>query len=426
LNRRPVCLLVTTTWWPLSARLAARLAQQGFEVSALCPPHHPIAKVTGLRSIHSFKLLDPIDSLVSAIQSTAPDVIIPCDERAVLQLHALHAKSSQWRSLIESSLGESRAFGIVLDRAKLMRTAGELGLPIAETTSIGSTDELRSWFSQHEKGVLKLDGSSGGNGVGFAFSEEHAAPIFERMRRRLGLGTAAKRLFVNHDRAALWEWRERRTPAISIQDFIPGQPANSMLACWKGELLGHVSVEVLRTQDVKGAATVVRVTERDDMALAARLLTRRLGLSGFYGLDFILEQKTGRAVLIELNPRCTQLGHLSLPMSGDLAGVVYRRLAGESTPQSPVYQSGDTIVLFPHALRWDRDCPFLATGWHDVPWDQPALVAELLLAPWPERQWMSRLYNFMSRQPAPRGVQWHESLIDLAVATREQQQTSVE
>jgi len=35
----------------------------------------------------------------------------------------------------------------------------------------------------------------------------------------------------------------------------------------------------------------------------------------------------------------------------------------------------------------------LRSGYHDVPWDEPQLVRELLQKPWPERQWLSRLYH---------------------------------
>ena len=37
-----------------------------------------------------------------------------------------------------------------------------------------------------------------------------------------------------------------------------------------------------------GSATVVRLTERPEMLLAAKRIARRLGLSGFFGLDFML------------------------------------------------------------------------------------------------------------------------------------------
>lgn len=62
----------------------------------------------------------------------------------------------------------------------------------------------------------------------------------------------------------------------------------------------------------------VRLIDHSEMAQAACKLAQRLELSGFHGLDFVLEADSGAAYLIELNPRCTQLGHLSIARQGSL------------------------------------------------------------------------------------------------------------
>jgi hypothetical protein len=45
----PKVLLVTSNWWPLSARLAMALLRHGCKVAALCPPGHPLRYVTESR-----------------------------------------------------------------------------------------------------------------------------------------------------------------------------------------------------------------------------------------------------------------------------------------------------------------------------------------------------------------------------------------
>src|SRR6202034_4813537 len=96
--------------------------------------------------------------------------------------------------------------------------------------------------------------------------------------------------------------------------------ANSMLVARRGELLSIVSVIVVAAEGLAGAATIVRVIQNEQMRKAAELVVSRLKLSGFYGLDFIIESATGTPVLIEMNPRCTQLGHIELSGEGGLAG----------------------------------------------------------------------------------------------------------
>jgi hypothetical protein len=54
------------------------------------------------------------------------------------------------------------------------------------------------------------------------------------------------------------------------------------------KVLPGISVEVVQSRGATGSATVVRLTERPEMLLAAKRIARRLGLSGFFGLDFML------------------------------------------------------------------------------------------------------------------------------------------
>jgi D-alanine-D-alanine ligase-like ATP-grasp enzyme len=85
-----------------------------------------------------------------------------------------------------------------------------------------------------------------------------------------------------------------------------------MLVCWRGEVLASVAVEVLRSHNPRGAATVVRIIDHPKIRAAGIALAGALNTSGFVGLDFIL-QPDGSAHLLEMNPRATQLGHLRLP-----------------------------------------------------------------------------------------------------------------
>jgi hypothetical protein len=138
---------------------------------------------------------------------------------------------------------------------------------------------------------------------------------------------------------------------------------------------------------------VVRLIENAEIADAARLLARRLMLNGFYGLDFLLERGSGAAYLIEVNPRCTQLGHLRLPEQGDLAGTLIAQLKGEPAPVEDNPIASDTIAFFPQAFHLNPRNPYLSRGYHDVPWEEPALFHELLRDSWPHRQWHARAYR---------------------------------
>jgi predicted ATP-grasp superfamily ATP-dependent carboligase len=193
----------------------------------------------------------------------------------------------------------------------------------------------------------------------------------------------------------LWLRRANRARAITVQEFIPGRPANSMFACWHGEVLAIVSVAVVASEGPTGAAIIVRVIEDEEVKRAAERVASRLKLTGFYGMDFILDSRTGAPYLIEMNPRCTQLGHIEFMDQGSLAGAFSAVLRGEFRPQN-IQKSArfDKIALFPQALAAGEVCrPYLDTTYHDVPNEEPALQAELMLKSWPHRRWATRLYH---------------------------------
>jgi len=387
-------LLCATLWWSSSARLAMAFLRHGCSVSAVCPPGHPLRYITGIETIYTYGSLASIHSLKTAIRTAQPSIIVPCDDGVVWQLHALHATEADLRPLIELSLGASKAYPTIQKRGEVLHVAGELGIRVPRTQLVNSLDDLEGWC-QDAPAVLKIDGTWGGEGVVIVRSPQEAIQGYYAARGTARAGVAWKRFLINRRPVALWSWRRSKALKITIQEFIPGVPATTMFACWRGEVLAHTTVEVLSAQGITGAATVVRPLENSAIEDAARLLAYEFQLSGFHGLDFILEKGSGEAYMIELNPRSTQLGHLNLSSHGDLAGVIAARLRNEAlcpvAPEDRILDS--SIAFFPHAFKSNPKSAYLRQGYHDVPWEEPALVRELMRDSWPDRQWLSRVYH---------------------------------
>ena len=99
-----------------------------------------------------------------------------------------------------------------------------------------------------------------------------------------------------------------------------------------------VSVAVIAADGPTGAAIIVQRIMSEQLKEIAQRLIKPLQLSGFYGLDFMIEEKTGTPYLIEMNPRCTQLGHLEFPDQCSLAGSLRCRPARR--PQTLGGESG--------------------------------------------------------------------------------------
>jgi len=152
-------------------------------------------------------------------------------------------------------------------------------------------------------------------------------------------------------------------------------------------VLAGIGVEVVSALGLQGPAIVVRVVENSDMMQAAKRIARRLELSGFFGLDFMIEDGTDLTYLIEMNPRCTPLSHLQLGTGRDMVGALHAQLVGQSFRATPSVTQSEMIAYFPQA--WTSQSEFLRTSFQDLPEDEPELI-EVLLHPWSERSLLGR------------------------------------
>jgi ATP-grasp domain len=398
-QKRPTVLLAATLWWPASARLALRFIEYGCRVVAICPRGHLLTHVVGIEKVHYYDRLSSLRSLELAVRQERPDFLVPCDDRAVWQAHELHESRPDLRPLLEGSLGAPAGYRVTRHRARLLGRARELGVRVPETVRVESERDVEAWFRRHSSAVLKLDDTWGGDGVKIVRSKREAIAAYTKLSRLAGIATACKRMIINQDPLSLWDWGRRTHAVITIQRVIDGRPANAMIACWRGELLDMVTVEVLASQGATGAALMVRVVDNAEVVTTARRLVEDLKLTGFCGLDFMVEAGTGAFHLIEMNPRCTQLGHLAAGREHDLAGVLFAKLAGLGRPPAAAPIRNKVIAFFPQADAWTPRSPFLHSGHHDVPWQQPDLMREISREPWPDRQWRARLYHWVNPSP---------------------------
>jgi hypothetical protein len=399
-------LITSTNWWPLAARLAAAFGASGAHVGVICPRGSPLLSVSSVREVFKYAALSPTQAVAGAMRAMKPDLVVPCDERALAHLHALHAAlpaGDGLRRLIERSLGDPACYAALRSRGQALELAGQDGSLEPASRELRSEADVREWCANRPlPAVIKADGTWGGAGVEMVDSLTSALAAFRRMSRPLATWRVAKFLLSNRDPFPLRGWLDRTRPGVIGQDFVKGRAANIMVACWRGEVLASVGAIALETVKDFGAATIIRLVSHPEMEAVAARLVRRLGMSGFCGIDFILEDG-GKAFMIELNPRATQLGHLPFGPMGSLVSVFLARLRGETAPAvtGPRIAEKGTVAFFPQAWLADSDSPLLPLAYPDVPWREPALIAELVRRPWDVRSPLARLTGFLIRRPDP-------------------------
>jgi hypothetical protein len=218
-----------------------------------------------------------------------------------------------------------------------------------------------------------------------------AEDAFAQMTRPASGLLGFRELLLEGDYFCIKPWLRRERPAMSVQGYIDGWPANIGVACWQGEVMAAVCAEAVATESATGPSTIARIIHNPEMIEIAKSIVAALRLSGLIGFDFMIEAATGAAWLIEMNPRSTPICALRLGPGRDLAEALVARLADRKIRDRPSRIDSDVVVFFPDTWQQDPSNALLHSGYHDVPWEQPALVRLLMKPERRERYWVFRM-----------------------------------
>jgi len=395
---KPTVLLATTTRGFSPARLAMTLASSGCAVDALCPPRHPIRKTRAVGRTHSYHGLIPLMSFRRAVVATRPDIIIPCDDVATLHLHDLYYRAQRSGkagetvcALMERSLGSPASFPLVYARTAFIEMAREEGIRVPLTEVVKHPSDLKNCISRLGLPVvLKADGTSGGDGVRVVHNLIEAENGLQALAAPPLLARALKRALIDQDMTLVWPSLLRHRYIVNAQAWVAGREATSAVACWNGEVLASVQFEVLNKQDAGGPSTVLRRIDNAEMSAAALKMVKRLALSGLHGFDFMLEADTDSAYLIEINPRATQVGHLTLGPGHDIPAAITAAVSRTDIRAATKVTQNDTIVLFPQEWIRNPESPYIRSGYHDVPWGEPEFVRDCIKRRSQTNSWYAR------------------------------------
>ncbi len=344
-------LLATTMGWPFPAQLAGAFAGAGAQVQALAPASSMLALSRYPVRHHLYSSLAPMDCLAEAVAAAKPDLIVPCDDLAA--------------RLVAQRQGEP-----LPARLDFLSRAAEAGAPIAASQGISGEKDVEA--AAQTLGlplVLKLDHSWGGEGVLIAKSRQEAIKAFRRLSRQSRLRNILRALrgrgthFLTQ---ALYPVASR----ISAQQFVSGTAATSSVACWQGKVVASHHFDVRVSTTPTSPASVIAISDCQQMTACAETVARAFTLSGLFGLDYIRDGR-GQIHLLEMNRRATPTMHLALEQ--DLTASLLRAAGFAASFRPPVTEKKQ-IALFPREWLRDPVSLWLARAYHDVPWDDPEVM----------------------------------------------------
>jgi len=363
------------------ARLPKALKDAGFEVAALCRENAFLAKTRYLDQL--FLLSSPKSSrkllkqLVAACQIWQPDFIICGDETTVVFAHYVIQHVHEFADLVPEttlkvlkfSLGDSQHFRATLRKHETLEAAEKLGLRIPGMIARPTWEEALQFAETYGYPVvLKQDFSWSGAGVKICLDADELRSAMATLSPRPPSASVSQvRRLLKRD------WMPR-PEALSLQQFIPGKTAMFPSVALDGEVLaGFAAVKEL-TSSRTGPSSVVRLTNHHEMQKTVTELMQYFRFSGFASFDFMIEEGTDHAYLVECNPRPVPVCHLGALVGVNLCQALFNRLNQKSVDPKLSVEAEQLIALFPQEWRRQPDSPHLKEIYHDVPWDDPALV----------------------------------------------------
>lgn len=383
---KPSVLIISTKRWPIPARIASALANAGFLVAAISPLRSFTGRTGAVRRHYSYRVGDRSSSIIRAIDDWSPDLLICADDHSVQELHRIHRRAvncpkteraTRLVSLIERSLGDPHGYEFTQKKSKLLSLAKSLGVRCPPTLFITGQDTENEIESISYPILVKADGSWGGKLVRIVENARQAQKTIREFQLPSSWPSTLREILARFIPTWIIRWNSRNLPAIGLQHFVHGSPANRAVVCWEGRVLAGISVRVHKTVYTFGPASLVEIVDLPEMTEATNTLVHHLKLSGMVGFDFVLDS-ANRAWLIEMNPRVTPVCYLGRAQDTNLSASLFCKLTRTESSSKLSDPKGKLIALFPQELQRSPLSEFTSTGYDDVPWGDPELVLALL------------------------------------------------
>jgi predicted ATP-grasp superfamily ATP-dependent carboligase len=373
---RPALLVVTMgTDYIAPARMPRELGAAGFSVSLLAPEG---ALATRTRFVERQFHFPPepthllwLQTVAHAAQSVRADLILPGDDitlRLLMQLvlAPLPALSSDVQqrlaALVERSLGDPAHYLDSVDKTRLVTLARKVGVPVPAGEAVANETDAVAVASALGYPVI-VRPAFGSEGAGVAKCDD-VLQVREAMR-------ALPRVE---------GWNPVTEKVALVQRFVSGGGRNRPAAVWQGrELAGVTRAKIRSYPEPRGPSSVARYVAEPQLAAQDARLMAALGATGFLSTQYIVDERTGEALLIEINRRMTPATHTARLVGVDLAAAFAAGFHGRewTGPLDMPKERECTLALFPQEWLRDPESAELEAHPTDAPWDDPQLFAAM-------------------------------------------------
>ena len=342
--------------WSAPHNMARALFKEGAQVTVVAPNDSLVAHT---KYAHYPIIYDRIElnrvmhhTLCRICKTIQPRIVLPGDDPAFKWLHhlrQLEGVDPDVAALISRSLPSvDKAEILISDSAFVANYSGFLCRPPPFLKSPLWTD-VSAFIEQHHLPIVfKKDGLWSGYGVTICRTIQSAREAFDNLSGG----------------------------SFLVTKFIRGTPAEAAVSGLAGRVCSAFCFKKIERLTENGPACVIEHLQHEAMLSAARGIFEAAELSGFCGIDFIVDEE-GRAWLLELTPRMIPASHLGKLFGEDNVKSFVAALNGTKKP--PVNKKiMDRVALFPAEISRNLDSPYFYNIFHDVPWDDPKVLKAII------------------------------------------------
>ena len=302
---------------------------------AWCPPGAAALRSRYVAHAHALPAYDDgdrrwLDALVDLLRRERFDLVVPCDDPTQLPLQ-LHRAAIEPHAAVY--LLSDEAFAVTASKVRTSALARELGIPVPFEVVVDDAGALDRIQRLALPLVLKPHQSYGTDDL-------------SRKRVVRKVATAAEL------RPAL-EAMLRHGP-VQVQEHVTGAGVGVELLAHDGEVLVAFQHERVHEPPAGGGSSYRRSVALDGALLdAARAIVRALRYTGVAMVEFKVDARTGRWVLIEVNGRFWGSLPLAVAAGADFPRYLYQLLVEGTRDFPPTYRVGL------YARNWLKDAAWL-------------------------------------------------------------------
>jgi hypothetical protein len=358
--------------------MPSALHKAGFDVSLLAPKNSLAEKSRFVRKVgHLADSATPFEwvfAFAAMVMAVSPRVVVPCDDIALRLLRllvlsppkgmqpALHARLA---ALVRESLGDPIHYRTSVDKTLLPPAAEALGVRVPPYAVVAGIAEAQGFAeTRGYPVVIKRGAGAGGEWVAIVSNPGELARTFSRFAEATTLdldGSEGARMLV--------------------QSHISGKIVLESMVAWGGMVLAGFAREKVVAHPPTGPSTVVRCLHAPEVRRFSELLATGLGMNGFFGVEYIIDDRAGEAWLLEINRRTTNGIPLGAMINVDLCAALYAAINDEPQMVRSDLAVGEEhlIAHFPQEWLRDPESRYLSEFRVDAPWDDPGVLEAMLM-----------------------------------------------